>query len=77
MILTIRTSEAFRWDEARSFADGMARVRLGDKWGFIDKTGSLKILCDWDCAFDFYEGLAAVCRNGKWGYIDRTGAIAG
>ena len=29
-----------KYDEARSFSEGIAAVRLGDKWGFVDKKGN-------------------------------------
>lgn len=30
-------------DEARSFSEGLAPVRVGKKWGFIDKKGNMTI----------------------------------
>ncbi len=65
-------------------------VRSGGKWGYIDKTGQLKIQPQYDYAFEFAEGLAAICtgvtrwstgspeefpEDGKWGYIDQTGTV--
>ena len=32
-----------QFDDARAFSDGLAAVSIGDKWGFIDKTGSSSI----------------------------------
>ena len=51
----------------------MARVRLNDKWGFIDKSGSEVIPCKYDGADSFSEGLAKVKLNGNDGYITQTG----
>jgi len=28
-----------QFDNAASFSDGLARVEVGNKWGYIDKTG--------------------------------------
>src|SRR5207249_1477743 len=49
-----------------AFHEGLAAVRLGDKWGYIDKQGMLVISPRFDRASMFAEGLAAV-------EIDRTG----
>ena len=72
-----------KYDRAYEFSEGMARVQLNRKWGFIDKTGKeisdnpiLKL--KYDAATDYSEGLAAVAINllGEmllWRYIDKTG----
>ena len=63
-----------KYDAAHTFApDGLARVRLNNKWGFIDKTGKEVITLKYDNASDFSEGLATVSINNKWGFIDKTG----
>ena len=51
--------------------EGLALTNIGDKWGFIDKTG--KVVMQFDEAGQFSEGLAAAKVNGKFGYIDTTG----
>jgi hypothetical protein len=43
-----------------SFHDGLAAIRIRDKWGFMDKTGRLVIAPQFIEAGDFSEGLAAV-----------------
>lgn len=58
------------------FADGLAAVRKGGKWGFIDKTGKVVVSISYDTVGAFYEGLARVCKGNKWGYIDKTGKEA-
>jgi hypothetical protein len=62
-----------KYDSAHYFSEGLVRVKLNDKWGYIDKTGKWIIEPKYDNAGDFSEGLAAVKLNGKWGFIDRTG----
>ncbi|NEQ21321.1 MAG: WG repeat-containing protein [Microcoleus sp. SIO2G3] len=70
-----------QFDEAHSFSQGLAAVKLGSKWGFIDKTGKLVIPLQFESvgyAYEndsktFFEGLAAVSVAEKWGYIDKTG----
>jgi hypothetical protein len=55
------------------FRDGLVRVEIKGKWGYIDTTGEMRIELEFDNTNDFSEGLAAVKLNGKWGYIDATG----
>ena len=58
-----------------TFSEGLGHVRLNDKWGYIDKTGTEVIPCQYDGANGFSEGLAAVELNGKYGYIDKSGTL--
>ena len=55
------------------YVEELARVCLNDKWGFIDKSGTLVIPCKYDYAYSFSEGLAEVKLNGKYGFIDKMG----
>ena len=56
------------------YVEELARVRLNDKWGFIDKSGTLVIPCKYGNARSFHEGLAAVSlRYGSYGFIDKSG----
>ena len=52
-----------------------ALVQLGDRWGYVDKNGTMVIKAQFSDAEDFSEGLAAARVGVKWGYIDRTGKI--
>lgn len=62
-----------RYDFIGLYHNGLAYVRLDDKYGFIDKRGDEVVPLVYDRAGDFSEGLAAVERDGKWGYIDVFG----
>ena len=66
-----------KYDDAKDFSEGLARVKLNGKWGYIDKAGNEVIPFQYFCAKDFSEGLAAVepnfVMNWEWGYIDKTG----
>ena len=68
------------WKSAEDFsADGLALVRDGatGKFGFIDKTGALKIPCTLADAQGFVNGLAAFKgENGFWGFLDAEGNVA-
>jgi hypothetical protein len=60
------------------FGEDMAFVRVGEKWGLIDRTGKVVVEPRFDnCDFEicFNEGLAAVSQSGRWGYIDKTGTF--
>ena len=61
-----------KYDDACPFSEGLARVKINGKYGFIDKTGTVVIPAKFDGAWDFSEGLASVKINGKWGFIDKT-----
>lgn len=63
----------YKYDEADSFRDGLAMVRLGWKRGFINKQGKEIIPLIYDNYISFSEGLADVEINGKCGYIDKQG----
>ena len=56
-----------------TFSSGLIRVQSSDgKWGFIDKTGEVKIPISYTDAHDFSSDLAAV-KDGRWGYINVSG----
>ena len=64
-----------KYDAARSFVEGLARVELNGWYGFIDKTGQRVTPLKYDFVWDYCEGLARVELNGKHGYIDKTGKL--
>jgi hypothetical protein len=72
-------------DEINEFSEGLAVVRQGARYGYIDKK-QIVIPIKFDAADEFSEGLAAVAvregstfmeklHNAKYGYIDKTGNI--
>ena len=57
--------------------EGLARVKTGGwsgKFGYIDKTGEVKIEAAFDEADDFREDRAIVVVHDKYGIIDKDGA---
>jgi hypothetical protein len=66
-----------QFDDVTGFQEGLAFVKVGDKWGVIDKTGKEVVKPQYDdpeyFAYSFIEGMAQVSKDGKWGYIDKTG----
>lgn len=63
----------FKYDDARDFSEGLARVKLNGEYGFIDKQGREVIPLRYDDANSFSEGMAKVKLNEKYGYIDKQG----
>ena len=64
-----------RFERAQTFSDGLACVKLNNKYGFINTTGDLVIPYNYDKAYSFADGMAAVSVNGKWGFINRSGSM--
>ena len=64
------------WDGAGHFSEGLAQVKRGGKWGFIDRRGEVVVPCVWDEAQAFADALAAVRRGEKWGFVNARGELA-
>jgi len=62
------------------FSDGYSKIvyikKLSSsiRWvfGYIDKTGEIKIFLHWEDVGDFSEELSYIKINGKYGYIDTS-----
>ncbi|MBC8871714.1 MAG: WG repeat-containing protein [Planctomycetes bacterium] len=65
----------FKYRLVGSFSEGLARVKVGDKFGYVDTSGRLVIAPRFDEASSFQENLAAVRIGDAWGYIDRRGTV--
>jgi WG containing repeat len=61
------------YDEIQPFQEGMAVVRRGNNYGYIDTSGKLKIEALYNRAEPFSEGRAAVYKDGACGYISASG----
>ena len=67
------------------FTEGLASVKKGNKWGFIDTTGKTVVPFQWDFVYPFDEGYAVVFSGtvtsydipdtGYYGLIDTTGEL--
>lgn len=64
-----------QFDDAGSFSECLAAVRLNNKWGFIDTSGNIVAKPDYERVHEFHEGTAAVSAGNKFGYIDNTGKL--
>lgn len=57
------------------FIDGVAKARIGNKFGFIYPTGKIAIPIVFDYCEDFSNGYAIIKQQDKWGAIDKNGKI--
>lgn len=62
------------------YSEGLAAFSVNDtsgtKWGFVDKSGAIKINPQFQSVGQFSSGLCPVANSeGKWGYIDESGLI--
>lgn len=57
------------------------KIKIEEKWGFMNKSGEIVIKPEYSQAQDFCDGLAAVLKYepentfGKWGFIDKKGNL--
>lgn len=58
-----------------NFSEGLAAVRIGGKWAYIDRTGRVRIRPRSGGLHPFSDGMARIDIKGKAGYIDRTGRL--
>ncbi|MHA7965364.1 WG repeat-containing protein [Paenibacillus sp. CAU 1782] len=65
-----RPKGAFSYND---FSEGLAKISVDNKYGYIDTFGTMVIAPKYDEAWFFDQGLSYVMLNGKSGYIDRTG----
>lgn len=60
------------YEDARTFSEGLAAVKRGSKWGYINKSGEVVIDFQYDCAYSFSEGKALIEKHVKEdGYVVR------
>ncbi len=62
-----------QWEWIEEFSEGLAAVRVGKKYGFIDESYKTAIKPSWDSVRGFSEGYAVVRQNNKYGLIDARG----
>jgi hypothetical protein len=57
------------------FIDGIAKARIGDKFGFIYPTGKIATPIQFDYCEEFSNGYAFIKQKDKWGAINKEGKI--
>ncbi len=61
-----------RFKDAGVFSEGLAFVKIMNKYGYINKKGKITLKPRYYDAHDFSEGLAAVKnKNDYWGFINK------
>jgi len=60
-------------DDIGIFAEDLAPICIGGKYGYIDTNGVIKIPCQYSYAGEFSYGYGRVESKGKFGFIDATG----
>lgn len=61
------------YDIFHNFYCGLARVRLGEKWGYIDTSFVIIDQLVFDAAKNFTEDMARVKVGERWGFINKNG----
>ena len=54
------------------FFEGYVKVRIGDKYGYIDKIGKVVIDIKYDNIYGFPDDLIVVKKDGKYGCMDKS-----
>lgn len=61
------------YNSVTEFNNGLAAVKVGDKWGYIDTSGNVTVAVQFDLAWEFKIKYGAVLKNNKWGFINKKG----
>jgi len=64
-----------QFNTAKEFdaSTGLARVKTGDSWGYVNKSGEMVSVKDTDLWSDFSDGLAEGRKGGKVGFYNSQG----
>lgn len=65
----------FVFEEAGGFYEGIAKVKLNGKWGFINSKGELIVPFQHDKYPKFEDGYARIKQNGKHGLVNKEGNV--
>ena len=60
------------YDRADDFVDGLAPVRIGDKYGAINLSGELLVDCIYDSVFIGEQGIISAGINNRFGIVNTT-----
>ena len=73
--LTYTVLISARYEDAQSFSEGLAAVKQGGLWGYVDEKGNTVIPFQYSYAFSFSEGLAIVGKTVTTEAYQPTGEI--
>lgn len=63
------------YDYQGPYYEGLARVKIKLKWGFIDTTGNVVVPLKYNEVTNFDGGIAKVRVGTKWGLVDNKGTV--
>ncbi len=64
-----------KYKSGRFFNRNRAAVHNGNKWGFLNKSGSEIIPFEFDFVYDFKDSVTFVVKNKQWSLIDTLGNL--
>lgn len=64
------------FDDASCFTNGIAAVKIKEKWGVIDRAGDLVVPADYDRIGIHAQDLIPAYKDGKCGYITASNEVA-
>ena len=73
--LTMGLAVPCQYDAVGDFSEGLAKVAIAGRWGFIDAYGRVRVSLDYEEAGNFSNGMAMVKLNGKWGFVNKNGEV--
>lgn len=60
-------------EDSLPVSEGLLAVTIGERTGFVDRTGTLVVPAEYGFAWGFQGGLSAVEKDGRSFYIDKAG----
>ncbi len=64
-----------KYDFMGPYCNGLAKVKLKQKWGYIDTAGTEVIPLRYNEVENFSDGIARVRMDQKWGLMSSNGSI--
>lgn len=64
-----------QYDQVGHFHESLAPVRIGDRWGFIDRDGRTVVPFEFSGIRRGRDGRFGVQKGGKWGFVNSSGEM--
>ena len=64
-----------QFDDVSNFNEGMARVKQGDLYGYINDKGEMIVTPQYSKAYNYEDGVAHVWTDENEAYIDKRGKV--
>jgi hypothetical protein len=72
---TISSGRRLTYGPRIGFSEGLGRISVNGKWGFINQRGEVVIAPRFDNLWSFSEGMAPAEVGHKWGFINTAGEM--